>query len=122
MENLTINNGEIELNYKTESNVIKDILDFCKIKHYHIINEDIILPYNERIFIDGNGNRIYLDNETKEFKNSTSFWVNSHVTYKEKIVTLDYKPSQNKLNLLLRMLNSYNILTDAFNIIPNDKK
>ena len=122
MENLAINNGKIELNYKTESNVIKDILDFCKIKHYHIINEDIILPYNKRTFINGDGNRIYLDNETKEFKNSTSFWVNSCTTYKEKIVVLDYKPSQNKLFLLLRMLNSYNILTDAFNIIPNDKK
>lgn len=122
MENLTINNGRIELNYKAESNVIKDILDFCKIKHYHIINEDIVLPYNERKFVDNNGNRVYLDDNTKEFKESKSFWVNSAVTYKPKIIVLDYKASFNKINLLLAMLNSYNQLSYYLNFIPNDKK
>lgn len=122
MEQLTINNDTIKLNYKAESNVIKDILNFCKIKHYHMINEDIILPYNERKFVDNNGNRIYLDENTKEFKESTSFWVNSFVTYKPKIIVLDYKPSSNKMNLLLTMLNSYNQLSYYLNFIPNDKK
>lgn len=122
MEQLTINNGRIELNYKVESNVLKDILDFCKIKHYHIINEDIILPYNKRKFVDNNGNRVYLDEDTKEFKESTSFWVNSVITYKPKVIVLDYKPSPNKMNLLLTMLNSYNQLSYYLNFIPNDKK
>lgn len=122
MESLTMNNGRIELNCKAESNVIKDILDFCKIKHYHIINEDITLPYNERKFVDNNGNRVYLDNDTKEFKESKSFWVNSAVTYKPKIIVLDYKASSNKMNLLLTMLNSYNQLSYYLNFIPNDKK
>lgn len=122
MENLTMNNGRIELNYKAESNVIKDILDLCKIKHYHIINEDITLPYNERKFVDNNGNRVYLDNNTKEFKESKSFWVNSAVTYKPKIIMLDYKASSNKMNLLLTMLSSYNQLSYYLNFIPNDKK
>lgn len=122
MENLTINNGRIELNYKAESNVIKDILNFCKIKHYHVINEDIISPYNKRKFVDNNGNRVYLDEDTKEFKESKSFWVNSVINYKPKVIVLDYKPSFNKMNLLLTMLNSYNQLSYYLNFIPNDKK
>lgn len=122
MENLIMNNGRIELNYKAESNVIKDILDFCKIKHYHIINEDITLPYNERKFVNNNGSRVYLDDNTKEFKESKLFWVNSAVTYKPKIIVLDYKASSNKMNLLLTMLNSYNQLSYYLNFIPNNKK
>lgn len=122
MENLTINNNKIELNYKAESNVIKDILNLCKIKHYHIINEDIILPYDKRNFVNGNGNRVYFDTQTNTFKESTSFWINSFITYRPKIVVLDYKPSYNKLNSLLIMLNSYNQLSYYLNYIPQDKK
>lgn len=122
MGNLTINNNRIELNYKAESNVIKDILAFCKIKHYHIINEDIILPYNKRRFVDNNGNRVYLDENTKEFKESKSFWVNSIINYKPKVIVLDYKPSFNKMYLLLTMLDSYNQLSYYLNFIPSDKK
>ena len=122
MKKLTIDNNRIELNYKTESSVIKDILGFCKIKHYHIINEDIILPYNERKFVDNNGNRIYLDENTKKFKESKSFWVNSITNYKPKVIVLDYKPSFNKMNLLFSMLNSYNQLSYYLNFIPSDKE
>ena len=122
MENLTINNDKIELNYKAESSVIKDLLQLCKIKHYHMINEDIVLPYNKRNFVDGNGNRVYFDTQTNTFKESTYFWVNSFITYRPKILVLDYKPSQNKLNQLLIMLNSYNQLSYYLNYIPRDKK
>lgn len=122
MDKLTINNDRIELNYKAESDVIKDILNFCKIKHYHLINEDITLPYNKRKFVDNNGYRVYLDNNIKGFKGSKSFWVNSFITYRPKIIVLDYKPSLNKLNLLLTVLNKYNQLSYYYNFIPSDKK
>ena len=122
MENLTINNSRIELNYKAESSVIKDLLNLCKIKHYHIINEDIALPYNKRNFVDGNGNRVYFDMQANTFKESTYFWVNSVITYRPKILVLDYKPSQNKLNSLLTILNSYNQLSYNLNYIPRDKR
>ena len=122
MENLTINNNRIELNYKAESSVIKDLLQLCKIKHYHIINEDIVLPYDKRSFVDGNGGRIYFDTQTNTFKESTYFWVNSVITYKPKIIVLGYKPSFNKINSLLTVLNSYNQLSYHLNFIPDDKK
>ena len=122
MENLTINNNRIELNYKVESSVIKDLLQLCKIKHYHIINEDIVLPYDKRSFVDGNGDRIYFDTQTNTFKESTYFWVNSVITYKPKIIVLGYKPSFNKINSLLTVLNSYNQLSYHLNFIPDDKK
>ena len=65
---IAIKNNQIELSSCTESTVIKDIMQYCKIKHYHIINEDIILPYEQRTFIDGNGHRTYFDTESKTFK------------------------------------------------------
>lgn len=118
--NITIKNNQIELSSRTESTVIKDIMQYCKIKHYHIINEDIILPYEQRTFIDGNGHRTYFDTESKTFKTSKHFWNNSPTTYKPKIIVLDYKPSFNKLNTLLGMLDSYNHLS-KFNFIPFNK-
>lgn len=117
---IAIKNNQIELSCNTESVVIHDIMKLCKIKHYHIINEDLILPYEKRTFIDGNGNRIYLDSNTNTFKSSSYFWNNSPTTYKPKIIVLDYKPSFNKLNALLGMLDSYNHLS-KFNFIPFNK-
>lgn len=116
--NIVLINNQIKLSYKTESEVIKDILKVCKIKHYHIINEDKILDYSARKFVDGNGNRVYFDTNENLFKESNYFWVNSIITYKDKILYLDYKPSKNKLNSLLIMLESYNCLSQSLNYIP----
>mgnify|MGYP007101833033 CR=1 FL=1 len=114
-------NNQIEMSWKTETTVIKDLMTLCKIKHYHIINDDKILDYKDRKFIDGNGNRVYFDTTENVFKESRYFWNNSPTTYKSKIVCLDYKPSKHKLNSLLIMLNSYNNLSDL-NYIPYEDR
>lgn len=109
-------NKYIQMSSKTESGVIEDILKYCKIKHYHIINKDKLLDYKDRKFIDF-GSRIYLDMDTGRFEVSFAFWDNFKKNPYSKVICLGYKPTRNKLNLLLAMLNEYNNLS-ILNYIP----
>lgn len=117
---IALRNNQIELNYKCESQILKQILDLCKIKHYIIENEDVILPYENRKFTH-NGCRVYFEDINKPFKRSFSFWINSPTTYKNKIIKLNYKPSINKVYKLLLLLDSYNYLATQYNYIPQNE-